>query len=277
MKVLVAHKRGFCFGVQRAIKKATQALARHGKVYSLGPVIHNPQVVQQLHQQGLIVIQAIEQIPPGSAMLIRSHGLPRQIIQQAQQHKLQIIDATCPLVKRAQQIVAKLHKQGYQVLMIGDPQHPEVKGIIGYAPNVIVVQTTTEMDSLAKDGKFGIVAQTTLSRKHVAEMIGKIIVSGFAELLIVDTLCNEANLRQQSALQLCRQVDVMFVLGGLQSSNTRQLADLCSQQGIGTFHLEDWNSFELSMVDNCKTAGVTAGASTPDSMVQDFATRLEKL
>jgi len=277
MKVLIAEKRGFCFGVQRAIRKATEALGEHGSVYSLGPVIHNPQVVEQLRQQGLIVVDRVEDIPRGSAMLIRSHGLPQETIERARQRDVQIVDATCPLVKRAQHIVAHLHQEGYKVIMIGDPNHPEVKGIVGYAPDVTVVRTGEDLTRLTTNEKFGVVCQTTLSRQHAAQVISRIVRRGFKELRIVDTLCNEANLRQQSALELCKRVDVMFVLGGLQSSNTRELANLCRQQNVRTFHLEDRHGLKHEMVENCTSAGITAGASTPDWIVHDCARILESL
>jgi len=276
MQILLAKKRGFCPGVQHAIEKAKSALAVHGVVYSLGPIIHNQQVVTELTRQGLKIVESIDQVPRGETVLIRSHGVGPAVFQEAKNRNLTVIDATCVLVKRAQKIVQELDHEGYQVLVIGDPNHPEVRGIVGYAQHVRVITEEADVEALSSSARGGVAAQTTLSRKHLAHMVGKIIEHGFSEIRLVNTLCEQAVGRQQSAVELARQVDVMFVLGGMHSANTRELAQLAQDCGTRTYHLEDYSQFEASMIEGAEIIGITAGASTPESIVQAFVEGLEK-
>jgi len=280
MKVKLAEKRGFCFGVENAIELASEAIREHGpgQVVALGPLIHCQQVVCELEQAGLKQSASIDDIEDGSTIIIRSHGASPELLAKVQDKKLKVIDATCVLVKKAQEAVRKLHEDNYQVLMIGNKNHPEVMGVIGYAPEVIVLNSVEELDQkLPLRSKLGIVAQTTLSPDHVGEIIGEIARKPFLELKIVNTLCREVVHRQKAAMILCQEVEVMFVLGGLHSANTRELARLCSNRGVPTFHLETWVQFEPSMVAGRNIAGVTAGASTPEWIVQDFVSRLESI
>ena len=262
MQVKLASKRGFCFGVEDAIELAERTVEeRHGRVVALGPLIHNRQVVEKLERAGLNQRGELETIHSDTAVLIRSHGRPPDTYQEAQRRGLELVDATCVLVKRAQNVVRQLHEEGYRVVMIGDAEHPEVKGVIGYAPDVIVVDREEDLDAvLPRRGRLGVVAQTTHTPEHVAEMIGAIARRPFRELKIVNTLCLEVVRRQEAAVELCKEVDVMFVLGGLHSANTCELARLCIEAGIPTFHLETWDQFEPEMARGHHIAGITAGA-----------------
>lgn len=277
VEVKLARKRGFCFGVEDAIELAERTIKENepGCVVALGPVIHNRQVVERLEEAGLNQSADLENVGPDTTVLIRSHGAAPETYARAAQRGIPIVDATCVLVKRAQTVVRQLHEEGYQVVMIGDAQHPEVKGVIGYAPNVIVVDDEEDLPArLPRRGKLGVVAQTTHAPEHVASMIGAIAALPFQELKIVNTLCLEVVRRQEAAVELAKQVDVMFVLGGLQSANTRELARLCKEEGVRTFHLETWADFRPEMGAGCKVAGVTAGASTPDDIINEFAENL---
>ncbi len=276
----MATSRGFCFGVEDAIELAEAAVEEHGpgRVVALGPVIHNKQVVNELEEAGLNQSGDLETIDPSKTVLIRSHGAPPETFQRADERGLRIIDATCVLVKRAQNVVKQLHEEGYHVVMIGDPDHPEVRGVIGYAPNVTVIDEETNLErALPYRERIGIVAQTTHSPEHVADMIAKILKRPYREVKIVNTLCLEVTRRQEAAMELAREVDVMFVLGGLHSANTRELARLCQEAGCDTYHLETWKQFEPSMVEGKQVAGVTAGASTPESVIAQFVGELEAL
>jgi 4-hydroxy-3-methylbut-2-enyl diphosphate reductase len=278
MEVKLAKKRGFCFGVEDAIELAERTVRDHepGHVVALGPVIHNPQVVQRLEREGLNQSGALEAVDSDTTVLIRSHGAAPATYAQAVERNIPLVDATCVLVKRAQTVVRQLHEEGYQVVMIGDAEHPEVKGVIGYAPDVIVVDNKEDLpEKLPRHGKLGIVAQTTHAPEHVADMIGAIAALSFRELKIVNTLCLEVVRRQKAAVELAQEVDVMFVLGGLESANTRELARLCVQEGVRTFHLETWEDFKPEMAAGCRIAGVTAGASTPDDIINEFAENLQ--
>jgi len=279
MVVKLAEKWGFCAGVRGAIALAERVLREKGpgKVYSLGPVIHNAQVCEQLERAGLLVVEDVDQIPPGSTVLIRSHGVSPEVLERIRARGLEIDDATCPLVKRAQNVVKTLCEEGYRVVMIGEREHPEVRGIVGYGKDVIIVDSAEEIDNLVPTGaRLGIVAQTTHSPGKVGELIGYIASKPFRELKVVNTLCLEVARRQQAAERLCEQVEVMFVLGGLHSANTRKLAEICRSRGVPTYHLESWQQFRPEMVAGRNTAGVTAGASTPDWIVQEFVENLSR-
>lgn len=278
MQVKLATSRGFCFGVEDAIELAQAAVARHGagQVVALGPVIHNKQVVSRLEEAGLNQSGDLDAIDPAKTVLIRSHGATPQLMQQIADRGLNVVDATCVLVKRAQNVVKELYEQGYHVVMIGDPNHPEVKGVIGYAPVVTVIDDQTDLDeALPYKERLGIVAQTTHAPEHVAKVIAKILVRPYREVKIVNTLCLEVTRRQEAAIALCKEVDVMFVIGGLHSANTREMANLCRDAGTDTYHIETWDQFRPDMVAGKSVAGVTAGASTPEWVISDFVERLQ--
>lgn len=280
MQVILAEKRGFCYGVTTAICEAERAIEKFGRgnVYSLGPIIHNRQVCRRLEEAGLNVVESLEQVPAGGVVLIRSHGVAPEVMEALRARGLEAVDATCRLVKRAQQVVRELHEEGYQIVMIGDKDHPEVEGVVAYAPNVIIVNSEGDIDQLVPPrAKLGIVTQTTHAPDKVGRLIGYIVGKPFREIKIVSTLCSETGHRQQAAIDLCEKVDVMFVLGGLHSANTRELAALCSRNGVPTHHLENWDQFDPAMVRGRTIAGVTAGASTPEWLVQEFVEKLQKV
>ncbi len=280
MLVKLATARGFCFGVEDAIELAEAAVAEHGagNVVALGPVIHNRQVVTKLERAGLNQSGELDTIGATQAVLIRSHGAPPETFAIAQSRNLHVVDATCVLVKRAQNVVKQLHEEGYHVVMIGDPEHPEVRGVIGYAPQVTVIDRGTDLEAaLPYKERLGIVAQTTHSPEHVADMIADILRRPYREVKIVNTLCLEVTRRQEAAMALCAEVEVLFVLGGLHSANTREMARLCQDAGTQTYHVETWDQFDPSMVKDKTVAGVTAGASTPEWVIEDFVRHLEAL
>ncbi len=307
MKVIVAENCGFCPGVRNAISIAEKILHKEsirgaGQVYSLGPIIHNKDVVQQLAKKGLKTVNSVEEIQPSDpttsagrhktrqgTVLIRSHGAPPEQIAKIKKKKLKIVDATCVLVKKVQKIAKRLGNAGYMVVVIGNENHPEVQAVVGCAENVIVVADESDLSrlfegcdlhKLPKNGKLGIVCQTTQSPEYFGKMLDAIAKIGFtsgraSELKVVNTLCKEAIKRQNSAVTLCKQVDVMFVLGGLESANTCKLAEICKKYNNQTFHLQNWNEFDKSMLFGKNIAGVTAGASTPDWIITEFVQNLK--
>lgn len=273
MEVRLAKKLGFCFGVERAIEAAEETLAqRGGEISSLGEIIHNSQVVEQLARKGLKVAKDADAVT--GTVLIRSHGEGPEVLEALRARGVEIVDATCVLVKRAQKIVAQLKEEGYRVVVVGQASHPEVRGVCGYAPDVICVDAPEDLERLPPGGKLGVICQTTHSVEHFGRMVGQIVARGYAEVKVVNTLCNEVRNRQQAAVKLAREVDVMFVLGGLQSANTRQLARLCREQDVPTHPLENWEGFRAEMAAGKKVAGITAGASTPKWVVEEFAEKL---
>lgn len=275
MEVRVAEKFGFCAGVKNAIKMAQETLREHGKIYSLGPIIHNNDVVAQLAEQGLCTVDSIDQIEKGT-VLIRSHGATREQLEKLRQKKLGIVDATCVLVKRLQKISSELRGEGYEVVIIGDRNHPEVKAVVGSTEGVFVVGKEEDVANLPVNSKLGIICQTTQSPEHFSRLLAAIAASSFVELKVINTLCLEARRRQESAVELCRQVDIMFVLGGLHSANTKKLAELCKKYNNDTFHLQNWSELDTNALSGKMVAGVTAGASTPDWVIEEFVRRLRE-
>lgn len=274
MKVLVAEKCGFCPGVRAAINLAQKTLETENQVYSLGHIIHNEDVVNQLSESGLSTVDSIENIDSGT-VLIRSHGATLAELDQIREKGLKIVDATCVLVKRVQKIARQLNEEGYEVVMIGDKGHPEVKAVVGSTDDVKVVGTPEDLDKISLNRKLGVICQTTQSPGHFADMIAAISRRGFSEIKIINTLCRETMERQTAAVKLCRQVDVMFVLGGLHSANTRKLAELCKKHNSQTYHLQNWAELDKNCLFGKATAGVTAGASTPDEVIEEFVRNLE--
>jgi 4-hydroxy-3-methylbut-2-enyl diphosphate reductase len=274
MKVIVAEKYGFCAGVRNAISTAEKVLADKGRVYSLGPIIHNPGVVERLAKKGLVTVDDVEQIPAGATVLIRSHGAASQELTHLKQKYVDIVDATCVLVKRMQQIATQMEEQGYKVVIVGDQNHPEVRAVVGCTKGAVVVGNESDISTIGS-GRLGIVCQTTQSPEFFSQMLSAIARAGFDEMKVVNTLCKEAIKRQQAAVELCRKVDIMFVLGGRESANTRKLAELCKKYNNKTFHLQNWEEFDKKLVFGSRTAGVTAGASTPQWIIDDFVKNLE--
>lgn len=273
MKVIVAEKCGFCPGVRNAIRMARKILEKENDVYSLGPIIHNKDEVERLAKNGLTTVENVEEIQSGT-VIIRSHGIAPKQIEVLKGKGVKIVDATCVLVKRVQKIAAEFGKEGYRVVIIGDENHPEVQGVVGCAQDVIVIADESDLHKLPESGKLGIVCQTTEGPEHFAKMLGAIGQHGFSELKVINTLCREAVERQESSVELCKKVDIMFVLGGLESANTCRLAELCKKNNSQTFHLQNWEEFDKSVVSGKKVAGVTAGASTPEWIIGEFVENL---
>ncbi|MFC1637164.1 4-hydroxy-3-methylbut-2-enyl diphosphate reductase [Planctomycetota bacterium] len=265
----MAEKCGFCHGVRNAISVAEKILAQENNVYSYGPIIHNRDVVERLAKEGLKTVSKVEEICSGT-VLIRSHGAAPNQIAKLEEKGLKIVDATCILVKRVQHIAGELEEQGYQVVIIGEENHPEVQAVVGCAKDVIVIADESDLHRLPQNARLGVVCQTTQNPEHFGKMLGAMGQSSFSELKVINTLCKEAIKRQESAIQLCKQVDIMFVLGGLESANTRRLAELCTKVNQQTFHLQNWDELDPNVLHGKKTAGVTAGASTPDWIISEL-------
>jgi len=274
MKVVVAENCGFCPGVRNAINTAEKILAQRKNVYSLGPIIHNKDVVEQLAKSGLKTVNCVEQIQLGT-VLIRSHGVAPGQIMKIKEKGLKIIDATCVLVKRVQRIAKQLSNAGYKVVVIGNENHPEVQAVVGCAEDVIVVADELDLHKLPQNSKLGVVCQTTQSPEYFGKMLGTIAQFGFNELKVINTLCREAIKRQKSAVRLCKQVDIMFVLGGLESANTCKLAEICKKYNSQTFHLQNWNELDKNILFGKNIVGVTAGASTPEWIITEFVENLK--
>lgn len=275
MKVIVAKSSGFCPGVRNAINMAEKTLAKEKNVHSLGEIIHNKDVVQKLAQAGLKIADKVEKIKSGT-VIIRSHGATAAQIKKIEDKGLKIVNATCVLVKRVQKIAKLLYNQGYKVVIIGDKDHPEVQAVIGSAPDISVVGSKADISKLSKYRKLGVICQTTQSPEHFAGMLAEIAQTDFAELKVINTLCKEAIKRQSCAVELCKKVDIMFILGGLHSANTMKLAELCKKYNKKTFHLQNWKELDKTILFGNNVAGITAGASTPQWVIDDFVENLRR-
>ena len=274
MEVILADKAGFCFGVQRAINTAFKA-AGTGKVYCFGPLIHNPQEVARLREAGIETVEDFSPLKPGDSLIIRSHGVPPDVLARAKAHGLTIIDLTCPFVAKAQQHAQLLKNEGYQVVVVGERKHPEVQSILGYAgDNAMVIEAPDEMEGMQFQGRIGVVAQTTQSYGNFSETVLRLLRLS-KELKVFNTICSSTKERQDAARVLASRVDVMIVVGGRNSANTSRLVSLCREAGRPTYHVEVVDEIRPEWFAGARTVGVTAGASTPGWVIEAVVARLQ--
>jgi len=274
MKIEVAKRAGFCFGVKRAVKLAYETAAKNkGPVYTLGPIIHNPQVVKDLESWGVKAIQKPSQVSKGT-VIIRSHGVHPRVLQQLKAKKrLVIVDATCPFVTKAQRAAACLKDEKRQVIIVGEREHPEVTALKGYAGRDSVVYNH---NSIKVGKRVGVLAQTTLSTDDFVKAL-KYLGSKTDDIHLMNTICQATQVRQQDTMQLAKRSDVMIVVGGRNSANTSRLAELCRKVGKPTYHVETEDELKAGWFAKARLVGVTAGASTPDSLVRQVVKRIRKL
>lgn len=271
MNILTAKSAGFCFGVKRAVDMAFKAAERGTGVFTLGPIIHNPQVISKLSGKGVVPIESIDD-EAIRTLIIRTHGVPGSVSEQLAKKNFELIDATCPFVKKAQQYAKLLREDGYQVVILGDSEHPEVKALMSYAGSgVIVVNQGKSLPRLRS--RVGIVVQTThpvsVLREFVAEIIDKI-----KELKVFNTICNSTAVRLRETKTVAQRADVMIVVGGRNSANTTQLARLCESMGIPTHHIETSSEISDAWFAKVSNVGITAGASTPDWIIREVESRI---
>lgn len=276
MKIIRARSAGFCFGVRRALELAHRALGEYGMVCSLGPLIHNSYVVNDLEKKGVKVIESLSEAQ-GKPVLIRSHGIIPEVFEEAQKRGILLVDATCPFVRQVQERVVELVRKGYQVIIIGDASHPEVKGIIGWSGGkASVIQEPVEVESLKDSGKFGVLAQTTQPREKFYTIITiiKKFLGRAHELRIYDTICRASLARCQEAAEIAKKVELMVVIGGKNSANTYQLAEIC-RNFVTTYRIESPDELNAQMFQGgISSVGVTAGASTPDWIIGEVIKRM---
>lgn len=278
MRIIRAENAGFCFGVKRAMKLAFEAAAKNEKpIHSLGPLIHNPQQVEFLAQRGVHVVYDLGVLNPGDTLIIRSHGTSPEVIEEARAKDLTIVDATCPFVVKAQRLAQSLAREGYQVIIVGEGNHPEVIGIMGFAGDKArVVEKAGDLDASPVEPRIGIIAQTTQSLDNFRDVVSA-LVGKSDELKVFNTICHATTHRQEAALDIARKVELMIVIGGHNSANTSRLASLCLGSGVPTHHIETAGELEASWLEGIETVGVTAGASTPEWIIKDIVDKLRFL
>jgi 4-hydroxy-3-methylbut-2-enyl diphosphate reductase len=277
VKLLVAKSAGFCFGVKRAMDMAREAARKHPKrLHTLGPLIHNPQAVEYLENLGVKVKERVEDIP-GGTVIFRSHGVSLQDLTKAKKRRLRIIDATCPMVKRAQRFAKFLHRHGYALLIVGDADHPEVEAIRSYVDEKVqVVSSVESVKRLGPWEKLGVIAQTTQSSSLFKEIVASILEKS-KEVRVFNTICQATTLRQREAIDIARKVDCMIVVGGYNSGNTRRLASICKEVQPHTYHIERAGDLRPKGLGRSGRVGLTAGASTPHWIIEEVEEEIRRL
>ncbi|HXE95828.1 MAG TPA: 4-hydroxy-3-methylbut-2-enyl diphosphate reductase [Dongiaceae bacterium] len=276
MKVILAKQAGFCFGVKRATQLAFEAAGKDQKTYTLGPIIHSPQVVGKLEDLGIRALDSLDGLDSGT-IIIRSHGVELKEINEAQQKQLDIVDATCPFVKKAQDHVKSLSEAGYCVVVVGDADHPEVQSIVSYGgEQVYVVASGEDVSKLPRMNKIGVVAQTTQSFENLKNVVCECLQRG-GEIRVYNTICDATAVRQEEAKELAGQVDCMLVVGGFNSANTRRLLEVCAELQPHTYHIETAAEINPAWFEGAERVGVTAGASTPKWIIDEVMSKIEEL
>ncbi len=284
--VHLAKHHGFCHGVKKAVDKTSSTGEEQKKpVYVLGQLIHNQQVINKLAEQGIQTVESLAEVPDNSVCVIRTHGAPPELVEQAQARGIEVSDATCPDVRLVQNKAIELAKEGYTVVVVGKKDHPEVIGITAYAnqiPNAKIVAINDVNDIREKlenvpKRRIGVISQTTQMEESFFEMV-KELAKVAKELKVFNTICPATFFRQNAALKLSKEVDFMVVIGGKNSSNTTHLAEICREQGTPTVHIETYKELEGNPeLERVQNIGVTAGASTPEWLVQEVTDYLETL
>lgn len=275
MNIILAKRAGFCFGVKRATQLAFEAAGKDQNTFTLGPIIHSPQVVNKLAEMGVGVAQNLDQVSEGT-VIIRSHGVLASELDEAYRKKLNVIDATCPFVKKAQEHAKNLSEAGYDLVVVGDVDHPEVQGIVSYATGEVTVAPTGEhLKNHPRMSKVGIIAQTTQSFDHLQEVVTECLKRS-REIRIYNTICDATAVRQDEAVEIASNSDCMIVIGGFNSANTCRLAELCREIQINTHHIETASEIDDTWFQGVATVGITAGASTPKWIIEEVLQRLEQ-
>ncbi len=277
MKIKLSSCVGFCFGVKRAIKLAEAELDKGKKIYSIGPIIHNPQVVDDLSKRGLKIVKDLDEVKEG-LFLIPSHGAGPGLLRKADQNKLKTIDTTCPFVMKAQKLVSSLSKDGYTILIVGEAAHPEIRALVDCAgPNAKVVPNEGSIKELdLKNKKISVIAQTTQSKERFNKVVAELKKKDCKELKIFNTICQETVKRQDDTRKLAQDVEVVLVIGGRSSANTARLVSICRSLGKEAYHIENENEINPKWFEGKHTIGISSGASTPYGIVKAVADKLEK-
>lgn len=282
MKIELAESAGFCFGVKRAVDCVYELTEKGGKkVYTLGPIIHNEQVVSDLEQRGVRVAEQLQDITKeeDTVVVIRSHGVEKKIMDEIEKSRTACEDATCPFVKKIHDTVWKYSTKGYEIVILGTAAHPEVQGILGWTKEGgTVIETKEEAQAFSmKDpkGKLCITAQTTFNYKKFQELVEIISKKGY-DILAVNTICNATSTRQREAEMLAGRSDAMIVIGGKHSSNSRKLYEICKNQCANTFFIQTADDLRAISLDSFASLGITAGASAPNNIIQEVLKACQK-
>ena len=267
-RVFIARPTGFCFGVERAVRLARDALKQFGRVWTYGQLVHNPDVRRQLSDEGIKPVRRLSALQDG-ALVIRAHGRPPAVLAQCRAQGVEIVDATCPYVRRVQNVARRLATEGYQVVVVGERNHPEVKAILGAAGKQAVVYSHTRARAISR--KIGVVAQTTIDRHRFKEAVANLLNFGYTEIRVFDTICAEVAARQAAVARLAQRVEAVIVVGGRNSANTTRLAEIARAQGKPVVQITGPDELNPDCWCRFRRVGVAAGASTPAAVVSKVA------
>ena len=273
MEVVLAKSSGFCFGVKRAVDRVYEQLAENKKIYTYGPIVHNDDVVADLEEKGVKVLNTKEELTEltEGSVVIRAHGVPKEIYEIMEQKNIECIDATCPFVKRIHKIVEKESAEGRRIIVIGNAKHPEVEGIRGWCKTpATVIESREEALQFngSKDDKYCVVSQTTFNYKKFQELVEIFKKKGY-DIIVANTICSATEERQKEASELAAKADVMIVIGGTHSSNTRKLYELCKSECENTYYIQTLADLQLELPNSVELVGITAGASTPNKIIEE--------
>ena len=273
MEVRLAKSAGFCFGVKRAVDTVYEQVGTGKKIYTLGPIIHNEEVVKDLEEKGVIVLESEEDLAKvkDGTIIIRSHGVGKHVYDKLKQQKLEYIDATCPFVRKIHKIVEEESSKGNTVLIIGNENHPEVAGIQGWSKNqsyVINSPEEAEKFHISIEKKLCIVSQTTFNYNKFQELVEIISKKGY-DIIVLNTICNATEERQQEARQIAKEVEAMIVVGGKHSSNTQKLFEICKKECENTYYIQTLVDLDFDRLKTVGSVGITAGASTPKNIIEE--------
>ena len=285
-EILTAANSGFCFGVKQAIEKTEEEIRRKaessspGRIYTWGPLIHNKTVTDGLKEKGVSILDSLENVKPEDVIIVRSHGETKEFFEKARARNCKIIDATCPFVKKIQQLAEKAHRKGKQVVIVGDRLHPEVKGINGWCDNsAITVNSVEDAEGVLENHNrnlFFLVAQTTI-KKELLDAVIRVFETNNVHVEVNNTICNATALRQKSCAELAEICDAMLIIGGRESSNTGKLFEISEKKCKKTFFVEKIEDLPLHQIAKCNKIGIAAGASTPECVIKEvIATMSEK-
>ena len=270
IKIILADSAGVCFGVENAVSTAEKELLKNKKVYSYGPLIHNPQRIEKLEENGLEVINKIEN--KHGKIIIRAHGITIEEESKLGETGSELIDMTCPIVKRLQFAIKALTEDGYHVIIVGDENHPEIIGAKSYGKNNIsIIKSVSEVDDLSnKFNRLGVVAQTTIPVENFWRVVDRLKTIDELDLKVIDTLCDDIHNKQVEAKEIAKDVDVMIIIGGKNSSNTKEIAKICKKVNPLTYQVETYDQLRQLKIDfKNKTVGISAGASTPPWIIKE--------
>jgi 4-hydroxy-3-methylbut-2-en-1-yl diphosphate reductase len=278
MRVTVARTAGFCWGVRRTVDKTFETIAdTEGPVVTLGPVIHNPQVIARLNSEGVQVKDTVADIADGTTVVVRTHGAVKSEMEAARARGLDVVDGTCPYVKAPQVYTQRMSRDGYHIIVVGDAKHPEIRGVVSYSVGPVTVLAPGEpVPELPGVKKVAVVAQTTIIGEAFKNVVADCALR-FKEVRAFNTICYDTDERQTDARSLAAEVDAVLVVGGKQSANTRHLAEICSELQPRTYHIETAAEIQADWFKGVETVGVSAGASTPDWVIEDVVSKLEQL